>query len=250
MRKAASLFILAGSLVAQGPRMNRGFGPPAMRGGPGGSPAVVTGAPFSAIETTMTQQVLTGGNVIQRQEQATVYRDSQGRVRTESVLKRPDGSSSTRISVNDPVAGVRRMIDPQKQTVVEQALPSSGGPARGARQQQNHTGTSDPNLLSENLGTQMVNGITANGTRLTRTIPAGAIGNANPIQIVQETWTSPDLQEVVLVKTTDPRRGVTVRQMTNINRQEPDAALFQAPAGYQIRQQPAGRPPFANAQPQ
>jgi hypothetical protein len=92
----------------------------------------------------------------------------------------------------------------------------------------------EPNVVSESLGAQTVNGVQADGTRRTRTIPAGAIGNVSAIQIVQETWFSPDLQVPVLVKVTDPRSGVTVRELTNINPTEPDAALFQTPAGYSI----------------
>ena len=81
----------------------------------------------------------------------------------------------------------------------------------------------------ESLGTQTIEGVTAEGTRDTRTIPAGAIGNERPIVITSETWTSPDLQMVVLSKRNDPRFGETVYKLTKITRGEPDPALFQAP---------------------
>jgi hypothetical protein len=60
------------------------------------------------------------------------------------------------------------------------------------------------------------------------------MGNAQPIQIVRETWVSSDLKVPVTVKITDPRFGTTVTQLTNVARSEPDAALFQAPADYTV----------------
>lgn len=81
----------------------------------------------------------------------------------------------------------------------------------------------------ESLGTQVIDGITAEGTRETRTIPAGAIGNEKPIVITVERWTSPDLQTVILSKRNDPRFGETVYKLTDITRGEPDPSLFQPP---------------------
>lgn len=81
----------------------------------------------------------------------------------------------------------------------------------------------------ESLGTQVIEGVTAEGTRETRTIPAGKIGNEKPIVITVERWTSPDLQTVVLSKRNDPRFGETVFKLTDIVRSEPDSSLFQPP---------------------
>ena len=86
------------------------------------------------------------------------------------------------------------------------------------------------------LGTQMINGVSAEGTRITRTIPAGEIGNQKPIVITIEKWYSPDLQEMVMTKRSDPRMGETVFQLTNIQRTEPAATLFQVPADYTVEQ--------------
>jgi hypothetical protein len=84
----------------------------------------------------------------------------------------------------------------------------------------------------ESLGTQLIEGVQAEGTRTTHTIPAGAIGNDRPIQIVSERWYSPELQTVVMTKHSDPRMGETIYHLTNINRSEPSPSLFQAPADY------------------
>jgi hypothetical protein len=72
------------------------------------------------------------------------------------------------------------------------------------------------------------------GKRTTSTIPAGAVGNELPITIVNEQWYSPELQVFVLTKQSDPRAGETIYRLTNINRSEPDRALFEVPADYNV----------------
>ncbi len=91
---------------------------------------------------------------------------------------------------------------------------------------------------TESLGTQTIGGVSAVGTRTTRTIPAGEIGNEQPLEITSEVWTSPDLQMVVLSKRNDPRIGETVYRLTNIQRAEPDPSLFQIPSGFTIDRGP------------
>jgi hypothetical protein len=66
------------------------------------------------------------------------------------------------------------------------------------------------------------------------TFPVGMIGNDRPIMRVWEVWTSPDLQVAVLTKNSDPRSGESTMRLQNIDRSEPDAALFRAPSDYQI----------------
>jgi hypothetical protein len=78
--------------------------------------------------------------------------------------------------------------------------------------------------------------VNAQGTRHTRTIPAGQIGNDKPITIVSEHWYSNDLQMVVMSKRSDPRFGDTTYKLTNIQRQEPAASLFTVPADYTVQQ--------------
>jgi TonB family protein len=86
----------------------------------------------------------------------------------------------------------------------------------------------------ESLGKQAVEGVQAEGSRTTVTIPAGAIGNERPIQIVSERWYSSDLQAVVMTRHSDPRFGETTYRLTNISRSEPDRSLFEVPAGYKV----------------
>ncbi|HKV39542.1 MAG TPA: hypothetical protein VJX67_10040 [Blastocatellia bacterium] len=89
---------------------------------------------------------------------------------------------------------------------------------------------------TEDLGSQSFDGVVAQGTRNTITIPVGQIGNDLPIQEVNERWFSPDLGVVVMTRHSDPRMGETVYKLTNINRAEPAASLFTVPDDYTIKQ--------------
>ncbi len=109
--------------------------------------------------------------------------------------------------------------------------------------------SSDAEVNKESLGTQVVEGVLAEGTRVTFTIAAGKIGNERPIVTVNERWYSPELQAVVMSKNSDPRMGETTYRLTNIIRSEPDPGLFQVPADYTVRESgfSFGRRPAAEA---
>ena len=246
MKKAMILgsLVLSTILVAQppppGPRGRGGFGPGLrpefgmMSGGPA-SRTPVTGAPYSAVQTTQFQQTLAGGNQISRQEQSKVYRDKDGRLRTERSFTPPGSTTAqTMISIFDPVGGFFYALDPAKLTAVKSALPPAHSSQAGAAAHGPRSGTGGPQVQTESLGTQSVNGVQATGTRTTQTIPAGEIGNSQPIQVVREVWVSVDLKVPVMIKATDPRFGNSVMQLTNIVQSEPDAALFQVPSNYTV----------------
>jgi len=229
-----------------------GPGGPGMFGMGPGMNRTVTGAPYSGIEVTERSQMLSNGNAISQKNQTNVYRDGSGRVRTETTVpahrgpgemtsaQAAAGTTRTIVNIHDPVAGVSRELDPQAKTAHETPMPGfrgngagqGGRPGRGPNAAR--TAASDPNVVTETLPMQTINGVQATGTRVTRTIPAGQIGNAQPLQIVRETWMSPDLKVPVMVKESDPRFGTTTTQLTNITRSEPDPALFQTPSDYTV----------------
>lgn len=95
---------------------------------------------------------------------------------------------------------------------------------------------SQDNVRREALGKQTIEGVMAEGTRETLTIPAGEIGNEQPIQVVSERWFSPELQTVILSRHSDPRFGETVFRLTGINRSEPAHSLFEVPSDYTIKE--------------
>jgi hypothetical protein len=104
---------------------------------------------------------------------------------------------------------------------------------------------SNANEVKEQLGKQMVEGVEAEGTRTTVTIPAGEIGNERAIEIVSERWYSPELQTVVMTKHSDPRSGETTYKLTNINRTEPAKSLFEVPPGFTVKEMQYGAPNIA-----
>jgi hypothetical protein len=89
------------------------------------------------------------------------------------------------------------------------------------------------------LGSRDFDGVRADGTRTTWTIPARRIGNEKPIDVVSERWYAPELMLVVYSRFADPRSGERIYRLENIKRTEPPAELFQAPPDYET----ASRPP-------
>jgi hypothetical protein len=212
---------------------------------------VVTGAPYSAVGVTESTQTLADGNTINRKVQSTVYRDSQGRTRRETTFSgvgplAASGQPRTLVMIHDPVAGTGYVLHADSKTAEQfPARPASAnksGTSPEARfeahiQQEIANGT----LKKEDLGTQTINGISAQGTRYTHTIPAGQVGNANAITVVSEQWYSPDLQVVVKSTRSDPRTGQVTYTLTNIQRTEPPASLFTVPSDYTVKQATAHR---------
>jgi hypothetical protein len=98
------------------------------------------------------------------------------------------------------------------------------------------------NEVKEQLGKQIIEGVEAEGTRTTITIPAGEIGNEKAIDIVSERWYSPELQTVIMSKHSDPRSGETSYRLTNISRLEPAKTLFEVPGDYTVKSDMPGMP--------
>jgi hypothetical protein len=95
-------------------------------------------------------------------------------------------------------------------------------------------GGSPPEISNENLGSQTIDGLLVEGTRTTTTWAVGSIGNDRPVTTTNERWFSRELGMEVLTKTSDLRTGDATMKLTNISRSEPDASLFQPPAGAEI----------------
>ena len=219
------------------------------------SDKVVTGAPFTATMTTTSTQTLADGNVIKHESSGSLARDSQGRTRRDMMLPAfgPLAESGQTVahvtSIMDPVANTRYLLETDKK--VATMIPASAGQWANARRHGENSARSEAEeneTVTTSLGTQTIGGVSAEGTRYTRTIPAGQIGNVKPIVIVTERWYSPELQTVVMTKRSDPRMGDTAFQLSNIVRQEPAASLFQIPADYTVKQgglrgERAGGPP-------
>jgi hypothetical protein len=88
---------------------------------------------------------------------------------------------------------------------------------------------------TKDLGTRDFNGVRAEGKLRSYEIPAGEIGNRNPIVVSDETWYAPDLQVTVYTRHSDPRSGDTVFRLDNLKREEPAASLFAVPSDYPVK---------------
>jgi hypothetical protein len=215
----------------------------------GGHGKVVTGAPFSATATSQTTSTLQDGTVINRTAQLTLARDSQGRVRHELTATgfgplADSGAPKTMVMISDPVAGVHYMLDTTAKVAHKETLRSPGTSADAETFQQRMAAREAKEIAAgtlkkESLGTQVINGVSAEGTRTTKIIPAGKVGNDKAIQVVSERWYSPDLQIVVKSTHTDPQFGTTTYSVTNLAKAEPAATLFAVPSDYTVT---AGRP--------
>lgn len=217
---------------------------------------VVKGSPFSADSVTEHVQRLADGNRMVRKSTARLSRDSEGRTRREHTLTRggvlaPDGQEPRLIRIADPVARVEYLVDTARGTVRKTHVPpglaearrramgteSSFGvlmPTRAAhrRRAEGDQAAPPPAPKREKLEALVIEGVLAEGTRTTVTIPAGEFDNEQPLEITHEQWYSPELRMVVLLKHNDPRFGETVFRLTNVTRTEPSPELFAEPQGY------------------
>jgi hypothetical protein len=234
----------------------------------------VKGAPFSAELVIETLQPLQDGSRTVRRSASMIYRDGQGRTRRDRFAEQNGALAAVgdqpQVSIiNDLVAGFTYVLDPRAalanrstlRSLSDQDLeePSSvsaaASPTRkrapaylilplrdgvaGEVLQGGRAPSPSSETKKESLGQSDIEGMMAEGTRLTKTIPAGALGNRQPIEIVAERWYSPELQTVLLIKRSDPRFGESVYRLTNIKRGDPAATLFAVPNGYKIRDEAA-----------
>lgn len=175
-----------------------------------------------------------------------------------AVASVPPGSPGTVVAMRTPEGHPRvearsaeadRKVDDEKGAVAagrgggvrgpEQHLATIVYPATGPMLRVPGTSTS----TKEDLGPQMVEGVMATGTRTTTVIPAGAIGNVQPINIVSEQWFSDDLKVLVLTKHNDPRSGETTYRLVNVIQGEPHRSLFEVPADYTMKDSAIRRQP-------
>jgi len=126
-------------------------------------------------------------------------------------------------------AGVRRQMD--KMAVARAEI---GGDVRMMKPGIRVPALDPTNGKTESLGKRNIEGVEAEGTRTTHTIPAGEIGNDRPIDIVSERWYSPELQSVVMTRHSDPRMGETVYKLSNLRLGEPAPQLFEVPSDYKV----------------
>jgi hypothetical protein len=230
--------------------------------------APVKGAPFCATVVAEHTQSLADGNRIHTSDSSMLCRDGEGRVRREAGLNLLEAGQQTSapklITIVDPVAGVRYLLDTENKIAQKMPLLPEGGfttaeapaPAHAPGKQvmiYQRTGGPGSDVMfndvlvkkvgpdsgetvpdSESLGDQTIDGIHVTGTRMTHTIPAGKMGNEKPITVTSERWYSPELKATVTTKHNDPWAGELKTELKNVSASEPDASLFAVPADYKV----------------
>jgi hypothetical protein len=88
----------------------------------------------------------------------------------------------------------------------------------------------------QKLGTKVIAGVVAEGTRGTYTVSPEQSGSGKPLTVAHETWYSPGLKIVVLETNDDPRDGTTRSELERIVRGEPDVSKYRPPSDYVIHE--------------
>ncbi|MCP9494442.1 MAG: hypothetical protein MSG64_08310 [Pyrinomonadaceae bacterium MAG19_C2-C3] len=201
---------------------------------------VVKGAPYSALAVKETFEITPDGKRITRRDAAQLYRDGEGRTRIERGF---NGNAASPLNANSSRAAFITdadgfyFLDPRGRTALKF---SSRGKASISGTGASVTTQADPRSvagdMTEALGTQIIEGVTAQGFRTTTNIAAGEARNAAPVRIVYERWYAPELRRDVLIKCTDTRFGEAIFRLTDISRAEPASVLFAIPADFKIEE--------------
>ncbi len=229
------------------------------------SPNSVPGQPFSADIFEETDKFLADGNHIHHENHGRIFRDSQGRTRTETEMQRFGAGSDplVHITIMDPVEGRFIMLDSRNKTAMissfrkrelnpepvtpkptanpgqnmpaavsqSPGLSATAGQAQGGRTRMSKRSTED-------LGTTTIEGFTVSGKRVFHTMAAGTMGNDKPITTSSELWHSSDLKMDLLTVSESPDSGKHVRKLQNIQTGDPDPLLFQVPADFTVKETP------------
>jgi hypothetical protein len=103
-----------------------------------------------------------------------------------------------------------------------------------------HNPTAD--VFAEDLGHKTIEGIDALGVKTTQIGSEEDEWKGKPIRIF-ETWVSDDLAAALVETVIDLKKNMeTTSRLADVSRVEPDASLFEIPAGYKINPTPAEMP--------
>jgi hypothetical protein len=202
----------------------------------------IAGQPFSADLEIEHTQTLPDGSHIHTVQHEKLYRDGEGRIRSETYNHQDSDQQNpeelTTVTITDSPENVRYNLQPRNRTAQRSTI--FGAPLQtqaAQRQAPVPAQQTQPRrkFTSEALGTQTIEGVAAEGTRYSTTYPVNFMGNDAPLVNTGETWSSTEMGLQIVQKTNDPRTGETVRRFTHIQRGEQDPSLFQVPADYTIR---------------
>lgn len=205
-------------------------------------------APFTATVNTEWIRNLPDGSNITLKNHRSVARDARGRIFEERASFVPDDGKHEsvvyQVEISDPATRQRYVCRIAERVCRLQQYFAPAFASPGAV----HSPVKQGGAGVENLGTQIVAGLETIGTRETTLIETGAIGNESPILERREFWYSPQLGVNIITKREEARFNSRENfEVTNISLGEPDAKLFELPAGFKILEMPLERPAAASS---
>jgi hypothetical protein len=194
-------------------------------------------SPFTAMVSAEWQRRLDDGATVTVKNHRTIARDNSGRVFQERRYFTPDGDSREtflqRTEIADPSSHqIYNCIPDERVCNIRDYFVPASPPPPLAPAGSVDGGTRFIERLD--LGRDSIEGVEAVGTRETVTINRGVIGNDRPISVVREFWYSPQLGINLIEKRDDPRDGAMSFIVSRISLGEPNASLFETPAGYRV----------------
>jgi hypothetical protein len=202
----------------------------------------IAGAPFSADVIKDFTQTKADGTQVPVETNGKMFRDSAGRTRTETELKRTASGAETLhyVTILDPVAQLNVRLDPQTKTATLFPFPSAASRTAQVKlakalSVRNTQASRQPALVAtQDLGASTLQGFAVTGIKRTVPAAANAPGSQRARNVVVESWFSPELQIELQSRTEDPKLGLSTTKLINIGNAEPDSALFQVPSDYAI----------------
>jgi hypothetical protein len=200
-------------------------------------------APFSATLATEWIKYAADGATMTFVNERHIARDSRGRIYQERWYPVPKNGS-----VKSTMNWIQ-LVDPRQRTLYncstekhacEVLLYDPAGDLSAASARKGSAGPlphGNGNVAWEDLGTTNIAGIDTVGTRETTILNAGTVGNDLPLTLIGEYWHSEQLGINLRSIRTSPTFGKQVFTVTELTPGDPDAQLFELPAGYKVNDQ-------------
>jgi hypothetical protein len=205
----------------------------------------VLGLPFTADQTVRTVRHLANGMPVTREIKGRLARTADGVERFEGTIPSTDPDHpdpTTMVYLIDRGKHMATLLNSRLMTATVTQLPTDATVSVNFLALQQPTGQDraikpqDP--TTTDLGHRTLDQMDLVGKRVTATIPAGKVGNDQPLPVTTDVWVAPQLHLVVNEIEKNPLTGERTYELTNIRSEEPDPALFQIPAGYTVKDAP------------
>jgi hypothetical protein len=213
----------------------------------------VIGLPFSADLSVHMVQHLANGVALKFEVKGHVYRSAGGMERYDGTTVSTDpanAESTTLVYILDKVKHTAVFYNSKTMRATVQQLQDTSTvtvrflPLQETRIQNRII--KPENVTTTDLGKRTQGAMTLVGKRVTGTIPAGKVGNDQPLSVTGDVWVDPQLKLMVEEVEQDPLAGERTLALSNIHGEEPDSKLFEIPAGYTVHEMsamPSGIPP-------